>query len=204
MPVQTSLLRVLQEKEIRRVGGKSNIPVDVRVISATNKDLKKLTEEGKFRNDLYYRLNVLNISVPPLRERRGDIDLLSRHFAEEMKSGIPDRLMDRCISIFEEYDWPGNIRELRNIIERLAAVYPYIKDDYTDEQIRRLLGMDAAVQRQSGPPDLNTEGDLSDILHRTEIKVIDHFMDVMDNDHEAVAERLGISKTTLWRKMKER
>ncbi len=203
MPVQTSLLRVLQEKEIRRVGGKTNIPVDVRIVSATNKNLEKLVAEGKFRNDLYYRLNVLNIPVPPLRERIDDIGLLSRYFADQMDADVPDKIMDRCVEMFENYDWPGNIRELRNIIERLAVVYRYIKEEYTDSQIRRLLGMGTSKRTPGVTMDLDLEGDLKDILHRTESRVIEHFMNATGNDQEAVAERLGISKTTLWRKMKE-
>lgn len=121
LEVQVKLLRILQEKEIRRVGGRSPLKVNVRIIAATNRNLEELVAEGKFRLDLYYRLNVFPIQLPPLRERKDDIPLLAQHFVEKFArstgkkvEGITDEIMEELM----QYNWPGNIRELENIIER--------------------------------------------------------------------------------------
>jgi len=120
-PLQGKLLHVLQEGEFARLGGKEEVKVDVRVIAATNKDLERLSERGDFRHDLFYRLNVIRINVPPLRERRDEVPVLCRHFFDKLNpkygnrvQGIPDDLM----RLFLQYDWPGNIRELENVIKR--------------------------------------------------------------------------------------
>jgi len=125
MGIQSKLLRVLQEKEFRQVGGIKNIRVDVRLIAATNQDLEKMIQDGKFREDLFYRLNIVPIHLPPLKERKDDIPLLVHHFLETYKQkrnknirGISPDTMD----LFMEYDWPGNVRELENIIERLVIM----------------------------------------------------------------------------------
>jgi two-component system nitrogen regulation response regulator NtrX len=124
---QAKVLRALQEQQFTRVGGIKLLKVDVRVLAASNKDLLKEIEKGTFREDLYYRLNVVPIVVPPLRERRDDIPLLIRHFmklhAEEQGLRIKE-LTPEAMSIFQQYDWPGNIRELRNLIERLMIMVP--------------------------------------------------------------------------------
>lgn len=122
---QVKLLRALQERKIRRVGGTEEIPVDVRVIAATNQDLKKRIEEGKFREDLYYRLNVISFEMPPLRERVEDIPLLTQHFLQKYCQQMGKkmkRLAPEVVGIFEQYSWPGNIRELENVIERIVAI----------------------------------------------------------------------------------
>src|SRR5208337_2920941 len=120
-PVQTKLLRVLQEKELERIGGNSTIKVDVRIIAATNRDLVKLMEEGGFREDLYFRLNIFPLVVPPLRERKTDIMLLARHFVEkygkEHGKGTT-AISKEAIAMLMEYHWPGNVRELENCMER--------------------------------------------------------------------------------------
>ena len=121
--MQKKLLRVLQEGEIRRVGGKDTIKVDVRIISASNKDLKKLVEEGKFREDLYYRLNVVKVDLPPLRERKEDVPLLIEHFLKDEKTGNPQvKFEPEAMQILMRYNWPGNIRELRNVVERAKII----------------------------------------------------------------------------------
>ncbi|HIE03682.1 MAG TPA: sigma-54-dependent Fis family transcriptional regulator [Candidatus Latescibacteria bacterium] len=125
LPLQAKLLRVLQERQFRRVGGRKLISVDVRVISATNRDLKKEVAEGKFREDLYYRLNVITISLPPLRERDGDISLLARYFLRKFSStsGKPVRdISDEAMGMLERYHWPGNVRELQNVMERAVLL----------------------------------------------------------------------------------
>ena len=119
--IQSRLLRVLQEKEVLRVGGTKNIPVDVRVVAATNKDLFEMVKKGSFREDLYYRLNKLYVHIPPLRERRDDIELLFRHFLIQ-KNGFDLRLMDDARNVIIGYEWPGNVRELENNVEYILAI----------------------------------------------------------------------------------
>jgi len=118
--LQAKLLRVLQERAFERVGGTETLTVDVRIIAATNRDLKKAVSEGKFREDLYYRLNVISIPLTPLRERRTDIRPLAEHFLRELKPSA--RLTPEALAALERYDWPGNARELRNAVERAAAL----------------------------------------------------------------------------------
>ncbi|MFW5891264.1 MAG: sigma-54 interaction domain-containing protein, partial [bacterium] len=120
--LQTKLLRVIQEREISRLGGNDSIPVDVRIITSTNKDLYKMVKEGTFREDLYYRLNVLPIKLPPLRERREDIFLLANHFIKtnNKKEKKHKVLTSDALRILENYNWPGNVRELSNLIERIV------------------------------------------------------------------------------------
>ncbi len=118
--LQAKLLRVLQERAFERVGGTETVTVDVRVVAATNRDLKARVSEGKFREDLYYRLNVISISLPPLRERRADIRPLAEHFLRELKPGA--RFAPGTLEALERCDWPGNVRELRNAIERATVL----------------------------------------------------------------------------------
>jgi two-component system response regulator PilR (NtrC family) len=125
MPMQVKLLRVLQERTVRPVGGTSEIPVDVRVIAATNRDLDRQVSEGTFREDLYYRLNVIPIRVPNLRERRDDIPLLANHFLKKYAPGAGKDihgLEAASLQALAGYDWPGNVRQLENAIERAVAM----------------------------------------------------------------------------------
>ena len=137
LKTQTDLLRVLQEREIVRVGGNQIIKVDFRIVAATNKNLEQLIEEGKFRPDLYYRLNVFHIELPPLRERREDIPALVDHFVRkfcrEMNKKIT-RVSPAAMNLLQQYAWPGNIRELENAVERamVVAQEPDLKEqDFT-------------------------------------------------------------------------
>jgi DNA-binding NtrC family response regulator len=125
LKTQVKLLRVLQEKSFQRLGGTDTVKVDVRVITATNRDLSKAVEQGIFRNDLYYRLNVVNIHLPPLRERKEDISLLAEHFMEKFNLEFNkkfDRLEKKALELLMNYHWPGNVRELENVIERAAVL----------------------------------------------------------------------------------
>jgi two-component system response regulator HupR/HoxA len=125
--MQKKFLRVLEEGEVRRVGGKSAVPVDVRIISATNQDLTGLLKSGKFREDLYYRLAGVVIEVPPLRDRREDLPALLQHFLVEAtggagRAGPPPKIEPAALDLLTAYDWPGNVRELRNEVRRIVAL----------------------------------------------------------------------------------
>jgi two-component system response regulator AtoC len=119
--IQSKFLRVLQEKSLRRVGGNEQLPVDARVVAATNLDIAEAVKGGQFREDLYYRLNVVRIHLPPLRERREDIPLLAAHFLKQFSTETPrpvEGISAGAMSLLEAYDWPGNVRELENVVER--------------------------------------------------------------------------------------
>ena len=127
LETQAKLLRVIQEREFMRLGGVENIKVDVRIIAATNVDLRRMMEEGRFREDLYYRLHVITVALPPLRERKDDIPLLAQHFLvkygeENVRPGI--ELTPEALDLLMDYDWPGNVRELENVIERAVVLCP--------------------------------------------------------------------------------
>jgi DNA-binding NtrC family response regulator len=142
LATQTKLLRVLEQREFMRVGGESSISVDVRVVAATNRELREAVARGDFRRDLYYRLNILDLRLPPLRERRGDISLLIRHFVRQV-SERTDRpfpgLTPEAMQMLEAHDWPGNVRELRNLVESMVVLSPgrTIRPDDLPLEIRR-------------------------------------------------------------------
>ena len=125
--VQVKLLRVLQEKEFERVGGGQTLTTDVRVIAASNRDLREMVRQGLFREDLYYRLNVVNLHIPPLRQRRSDVGPLTEHFVKKYsaENGKPPlRLAPEALSRLTSYAWPGNVRELENVVERAVVLAP--------------------------------------------------------------------------------
>lgn len=191
--LQAKLLRVLQEKEIRRIGASSVQPIDVRVISATNIEIEKQIEEGKFRSDLYYRLNLLDIQIPPLRERKEDIqemvDFYLNKFSCDMKKS-PMKLTKNAALRLADYSWPGNVRELRNICERLVVLSDTDKittEDLMQFKIFRTEHREGA----SGNSTLSPEAQqLLQQLPRKKRK-------------EDIARELGVSRTTLWRMMKQ-
>lgn len=151
LQAQVRLLRVLQEKEIERVGGTQSIKIDLRIISATNKDLRKLVEENLFRNDLYYRLCVVPIQIPPLRERKVDIPALVEYFmrkkAKEIGLHFMPRLAPETMEMLVEYDWPGNVRELSNAVERAIIIHGGEPLDFAD-----ILGKKASINRVAKDP----------------------------------------------------
>lgn len=160
---QAKLLRALQEKEIRRVGGKVNIPLDVRIISATNKDLEQETKRGNFREDLFYRLNVIRISLPPLRERGNDIKTLAEFFIAKYSqaSGIAvEGLSKAALKLLMNYSWPGNVRQLESVIERsvLMAETSLIQPDDLPIEITALAGGSNAVPFEIPPEGIDFEG----------------------------------------------
>jgi len=193
---QVKLLRALQERKIRRVGGTEEIPVDVRVIAATNQDLKKRIEEGKFREDLFYRLNVISFEMPPLRERVEDIPLLTQHFLQKYCQQMGKkmkRLAPEVVGIFEQYSWPGNIRELENVIERIVAIED--RETITTACLPpEMLGMvkKDEIKVELGPGfDLNRH--LDDIAKRYIVKALEKSGGRM----KKAAPMLGVSYRTL-------
>lgn len=199
--LQSRLLRVLQEYEIMRVGGKDVIPVDIRIIGATNKDLKELSLKGDFRLDLYYRLNVLPLNIPSLMERGDDIYFLAKKFLnkEEKTPQLSDVINELSI-----YNWPGNIRELKAVIDRLSLVsdsFPSL----TWKEILQLTGFKIEMNEHAIHTNLMldiTLGELKRIIEDAEQKVITFYMEYFNYNQEAVAKKLGISKMSLWRKSK--
>lgn len=195
--MQVKLLRVIQEKSLLRVGGTQLIPVDIRIVAASNKDLKSIAKEGGFRQDLYYRLNVVNFNVPPLAERKDDIPLLARHFLEKNGKiqgkdiqGISDEMMD----VLMHYPFPGNVRELENIIERAVALQNgsiLTVDDLPED----LLVVSFKVHRplsKSFPTLAENERDYIEwVLKQTE------------GNKTKAAEILNIDRVSLWRKLKK-
>ena len=199
--VQSRLLRVLQEREIMRVGGDKVIPIDVRVISATNRSLWKLSQTGKFRVDLFYRLNIFHLEIPPLREREGDVGVLCVHFAKKHGIELDEFFITSILPRLEQYTWPGNVRELESVMERYCLLKTLWEDDTpVDERIRALLGlpMEAVEVAQKLP-----EGrDLREMIENVEYEIVTQVLRACSNDQTAAAQRLGIGKTTLWRKLR--
>jgi len=198
--MQVKLLRVLQEREISRVGGEEVIKVDVRVIAATNRDLIQDMEEGRFREDLYYRLNVVTLNVPPLREREEDIPLLAQHFlgvfAEKNHKkirSITPQAMDRML----KYGWPGNVRELMNAIERAVVL---ARSEYLDEEDLPLVVKDEELKSE----DVTLENVLgSPSLDEVEKATILKTLDASRGNKSETARRLGITRKTLHKKLKK-
>ena len=191
MGLQCKLLRVIQERELERIGGNRTINVDVRFVAATNRNLKQMVNEGKFRSDLYYRLNVFPLTVPPLRERREDIPLLVRYFtrkhSERMNRAI-DEIPSTAIEALTRYDWPGNIRELQNIIERSVVVS-------TGHTLEVSLPEELQTQVNStSPPPISEQRD--------------RILRVLSECHgqvggpDGAAARMGVRRTTLQSQMK--
>jgi len=151
MEAQTRLLRVLQSGEVTTVGGREEIQLDVRIIAATNKDLPRLIEENRFRQDLYYRLNVVPVSLPPLRERREDVILLARHFLDRAaQDGLPRKaLAEDAAQLLMAYHWPGNVRELQNIMQRLAVLSR--ENVIAADMLRHALPLDAVPADHAAP-----------------------------------------------------
>jgi two-component system response regulator PilR (NtrC family) len=193
--MQVKLLRALQEKRVRPVGGTAEVEVDVRVVAATNQSLEALVREKRFRNDLYYRLNVIPIRVPPLRERRTDVPLLAEHFlvrvARDMGkqvTGISAEAMSRMTA----YDWPGNVRELENVIERAVALEPtpVILPERLPEAVRIPRSEPAATGLQSG-------FDLDGHLRSLEAGFVRQALEETRGSRAEAAQRLGISPRSL-------
>jgi two-component system, NtrC family, response regulator PilR len=191
--MQVKLLRVLQEREIRRVGGTKNLLVDVRLIAATNKDLEAEVARGAFREDLYYRLNVIRLALPPLRDRREDIPLLIEHLLEKLTGKGDVKVSDKAMRLLLDYHWPGNIRELENILERCVILGhgDQITDDGLPPQLRH-----APIASSSGGPAAHfteTGLDLDAYLGGIEKDILLQTLEKTGGIRKKAAEQLGIS-----------
>jgi len=197
LETQSKLLRVIQEREFMRLGGVENLKVDVRIIAATNVDLRRMMEEGRFREDLYYRLHVITVQLPTLRERKDDIPLLVQHFLEKYcreneKTGL--ELSPEALDLLQEYDWPGNVRELENVIERAVVLSagPRIGADLVPEHVRRTRAFE--LPRFVLPP----EGiSFREVITDFEKRLIESTLEVAGGVQKRAAELLQIKPTTL-------
>jgi len=193
--LQAKFLRGLQEREIERVGGSGTIPVDVRIIAATNRDLQKALEEGMLREDLYYRLNVILLRVPPLRERMDDVQMLAMHFLRKYAArehSSMSAISDEAKEVLISYSWPGNVRELENAIERAVV-----------------LGKGEQLRAQDLPPQLHRRGDEERplipahlTLEEIEKLAIAQALRLTGGNKSEAAERLGIHRTSIYDKMR--
>ncbi len=193
LALQARLLRVLQEKEVMRLGGDGVIPVDIRIIAATNQDLLQLIQERRFRNDLYYRLDILRLHVPSLRERKEDIPMLVDYFLHKhtmLKSGVA--FSEAAIDRLKQYQWPGNVRELANIMERTLLLFegPIITEEIIGTVLRETAG-------KGSHPDTEKK-----LLKVREMETIYTVLQEENYNYCRTAERLGINRTTLWRKLR--
>jgi len=205
LPLQVKLLRVLQEEEITPLGGVGSKKIDVRVIAATSKDLRKEIEQGRFREDLFYRINVMTIHLPPLRERRGDITLLAGHFIEIFNKKLQkdiEGLSSEATPILMQYPWPGNIRELENVIERavLLAKGRWVSPEDLPTHITTHITSDHAF-----PPGQLFEGSLSirKASKWVERDLIKKALELTGGNHTQAAKILEISRPKLLAKIKE-
>ena len=201
MQIQARLLRVLEQREVMRLGGDKVLPVDVRVIAATHRDLKRAVGDGTFRADLFYRLNILTIALPPLRERTCDIPALAERFiaASCRNLGIPQkRLSPGAITALVSHTWPGNVRELRNVCERLAVGVEC--DEIDEETVWKLLGRDDRATESTQPEGTVTVS-ISGGLRQIENEIMRQVLRKVGGDRTEAARLLGINRSTLWRRL---
>jgi len=198
LEMQAKLLRVLQEKEVRPVGSNQRVKVDVRVIAATNRDLESEYRAGTFRKDLYFRLNVVTLHVPALRERRSDIPMLTHWFLERMAAGRNVQVTNAAMKSLLQYDWPGNVRELENCVERAVALGDQALLDLADLPPAIAQASPAVEAVPSNPGHALTSTDLEDIERAT----IERVFQQVKGDKALAGKMLGISRATLYRKLK--
>lgn len=190
--VQVKLLRVLQERELERLGSNKTLHIDVRVIAATNRDLRVALEEGTFREDLYYRLNVVPIEIPPLRERREDLPYLARHFVEKLapeNGGRVESITDAAIDKLMQYSWPGNVRELENVIERSIVMAPGEKLDAGD------IRLDMNLRHRHSSSEAGLPEGMS--LDAYEQQLIKNALEQANGNKSQAARILGLTRNAL-------
>ena len=209
--LQIKLLRVLQEREFERIGDNQTIPVDVRIIAATNKNIKVLVEQEKFREDLYYRLNVIPIDLAPLRERRSDIPLLANYFAMKyarLNNLSPKNFTLAAIRILQNYSWPGNVRQLENIVERIAVLNPDASV-FTPQDIPAEVKPDLPCEEEGStaamvPEEIPDEGvSLNDVVRNVEKQMILKSLEKTSWNKQKAAKLLNLKRTTLIEKIKK-
>jgi two-component system nitrogen regulation response regulator NtrX len=200
---QAKLLRAIEAREIERVGGGQPIRVDVRVIAATNKDLSRAVSEGRFREDLFFRLNVIPLHVPPLRERPSDIPLLVRHFSalHLVRTGqTPPRWTNEAVAAFARYRWPGNVRELANIIERLSILHAGL--EVTEEAVRSVLPVERSPTSAPLPDPVALDHSLTDTLDEYERMLIARALSMAGGNVAEAARKLKTDRPNLYRRMR--
>jgi len=202
--VQLKLLRVLQERRVRHLGGKKDIPVDVRIITATNTTMSELVKHGKFRDDLYYRLNEFLLELPPLRRRSGDIPVLAEHFIEEANLELGKKvkgLTEKATRLFLNYAWPGNVRELKNIIRRAVLM---TESEYMDigDMPGELQGARDETGTDVSNGDVSLRGVLKESIKDLEREAIEKALALAKNNKSKAAKILQIDRTTLYSKLK--
>lgn len=206
--LQSRLLRVLQEKEIMRLGDNKIISINCRIISATNKDLSVLVSQGAFREDLYYRLNIFSIKVPPLRERREDVSLLCEHFLQGM--GVPQNsaffqeMVNDWICYLQDYAWRGNIRELGSFCARIALLHTAGKNQRVRQYLKAIIKEYLNSTLDTVTLTLDTTLSLDDAMEDAQRQYISAVLCKCQNNHSAAARQLGIGRTTLWRRLEEK
>jgi transcriptional regulator with PAS, ATPase and Fis domain len=206
LSLQAKLLRVLEEGSFRRVGGLKDLPLDVRVIAASNRDLKTEGEAGRFRADLFYRLSVIQIDIPPLRERGDDIRVLAEHYIASFKSRLRkniDRIAPEALAAFCAYDWPGNVRELRNVIERATILED--GNEITAKYLPRGLAGESragSATHSMAPDQIRLPGD-GVSLEEVEMSLVRQALERSRGNQTKAAELLGISRDQLRYRMKK-
>jgi transcriptional regulator with PAS, ATPase and Fis domain len=196
LTVQVKLLRVLQEREIERLGGQETLPVDVRLVAATKIDLADAVREGEFREDLYYRLNVVPVKLPPLRDREGDVRLLAEHFIDRYAKDRTFDLPEEVMAKMERFSWPGNVRQLENAVERAIA----LAGDSTDLKEEHLLWDVRTGPTAGGAGRVQT---LEEARREAEVRTIRVVLEHADGHKAQAAKILGISRKNLWEKMRD-
>jgi propionate catabolism operon transcriptional regulator len=200
--MQTRLLRVLQQREVLRIGAVEPTSIDVRVIAATHRDLLRCIDEQVFRRDLYYRLNVLRVELPSLRERRQDLPLLMQHVVGRVcarlgaNQGVVAAYAEQLLAAAADYDWPGNVRELENLIERIASVAAHAADR-SELSLSELI---PEIYQSRGAPRVALS--LMQRKRQTEGDLVRRVLAECEGDRDAACKRLGIGRTTLWRKLR--
>jgi DNA-binding NtrC family response regulator len=216
LDLQARLLRALQEKEVRPVGATHAVPINARILAATNRDLSAMVESGRFRKDLFFRLNVVNLRIPPLRERKADVPLLAAHVLERMRreNGRPYTFADDALRLMMDYDWPGNVRELEHSIERACALssgpvlhmgdFPTQLQDHR-RHTQQMHEETMRSQHALAGGGLGNGAEQNQVLSIAELEkqAILNTIRQMKGDKLMAARLLGIGKTTLYRKLKE-
>jgi len=203
LELQAKLLRVLQEKEVRPVGSNENIHVQVRVVAATNRDLESAIREGTFRKDLFFRLNVVSINLPGLRERRSDIPMLAQYFLDRLAEGANMKFTPAAMKLLMRYDWPGNVRELENSISRAVTLGDRKTIDESDLSPAMLRNINKESTEPAASETQGSEDDSSTVaLDELERLTIQRVFDKVGGDKAKAGELLGISRATLYRKLK--